>query len=58
MFHAFRRKAAFTAAAAGAALILGAGLAFAAGGWTIVAAPPTRGRSGAPRRSASAAASP
>jgi hypothetical protein len=41
MFRTFRPKAAFTVAAAGAALVLGAGSAFAAGGWTIVAAPPT-----------------
>jgi hypothetical protein len=41
MLGTFHRKAAFTVAAAGAALILGAGSALAAGGWTIVAAPPT-----------------
>jgi len=41
MLRTFHRKAAFTVAAAGAALILSAGLALAAGGWTIVAAPPT-----------------
>jgi hypothetical protein len=35
------RKAVVATAAAGAALILGAGPALAAGGWTIVAAPPT-----------------
>jgi hypothetical protein len=34
-------RAAFTVAAAGAALVLGAGSAFAVGGWTVVAAPPT-----------------
>jgi hypothetical protein len=41
MLGTFHRKAAFTLAAAGTALILGAGPALAAGGWTIVAAPPT-----------------
>src|SRR5215472_3256607 len=41
MLRTFHRKAAFTVAAAGAALILGAGSALAVGGWTIVAAPPT-----------------
>jgi hypothetical protein len=41
MLRTFHRKAAFTVAAAGAALILSAGLALAAGGWTIAAAPPT-----------------
>ena len=35
------RRAAFTVAAAGSALALGTGIAFAAGGWTVVAAPPT-----------------
>ena len=35
------RRAAFTVAAAGSALALGTGVAFAAGGWTVVAAPPT-----------------
>jgi hypothetical protein len=39
--HRFRWKSAFAAAAAGAAVILGAGTALAAGGWTVVAAPPT-----------------
>lgn len=41
MLRTFRRKAAFTVAAAGTTLILGTGPAFAAGGWTIAAAPPT-----------------
>jgi hypothetical protein len=41
MLRTFHRKAAFTVVAAGAAFILGAGPALAAGGWTIVAAPPT-----------------
>jgi hypothetical protein len=41
MLRIFRRRAAFTVAAAGAALILSASPALAAGGWTIVAAPPT-----------------
>ena len=36
-----RRKAVFTAAAAGTALVLGASAAFAAATWTIVTAPPT-----------------
>ena len=40
MPRTFHRKAAFTVAA-GAALIVSAGPALAAGGWTIVAAPPT-----------------
>jgi hypothetical protein len=39
--HRFRWKSAFTVAAAGAAVVLGAGTALAAGGWTIVAVPPT-----------------
>ncbi len=39
MLRTFHRKAAFTVAA-GAALIVSAGPALAAGGWTIVAAPP------------------
>jgi hypothetical protein len=39
--HRFRWKSAFAAAAAGAAVVLGAGTALAAGGWTVVAAPPT-----------------
>jgi hypothetical protein len=38
--HRFRWMSAFTVAAAGAAVVLGAGTALAAGGWTIVAAPP------------------
>lgn len=41
MLRTFHRKAALTVAAAAAALVLGIGPAFAAGGWTIVAAPPT-----------------
>lgn len=41
MLGTFHRRAAFSVAAAGAALILGAGPALAAAGWTIVAAPPT-----------------
>jgi len=41
MLRTFHRKAAFTVTAAGAALILSAGLALAAGAWTIVAVPPT-----------------
>jgi hypothetical protein len=41
MLRRFDRRAAFTLAAAGAALILGAGPALAAGGWTVVTAPPT-----------------
>ena len=41
MLRTFHRKAAFTVAAAGTVLILGAGPALAAGGWAIVAAPPT-----------------
>jgi hypothetical protein len=41
MLRAFHRRAAFTVAAAGAAIVLGAGSALAAGGWTVVAAPPT-----------------
>jgi hypothetical protein len=41
MLRIFHRKAAFTAAAAGTALIVSAGPALAAGAWTIVAAPPT-----------------
>ena len=40
MLRAFHRKAALTVAA-GAALIVSAGPALAAGGWTIAAAPPT-----------------
>ena len=40
MLRTLHRRAAFTVAAAGAALVLGAGSAFAVGGWTIVAAPP------------------
>jgi hypothetical protein len=41
MLCTFHRKAAFTITAAAAALTLSAGPALAAGGWTIVAAPPT-----------------
>jgi hypothetical protein len=41
MLRTFHRKAALTVAAAGIALILGAGPALAAGGWAIAAAPPT-----------------
>jgi hypothetical protein len=41
MLRALNRRAAFTVTAAGAALLLGAGPAFAAGGWTIASAPPT-----------------
>ena len=41
MLRTLHRRAAFTVAAAGAALVLGAGSAFAVGGWTIAAAPPT-----------------
>jgi hypothetical protein len=41
MLRTLHRKALFTAAVAGAALVLGAGSAFAAGGWTIVAVPST-----------------
>jgi hypothetical protein len=41
MLHALHRRAAFTVVAASTALVLGAGSAFAAGGWTIVTAPPT-----------------
>ena len=36
-----RSRAATTIAVTGAALLLGAGSAFAAGGWTVVTAPPT-----------------
>ena len=41
MLRALNRRAAFIVAAAGSALVLGAGTAFAAGGWTVVTAPPT-----------------
>jgi succinyldiaminopimelate transaminase len=41
MLRTFHARAAFTAAAAGAAMVLGAGSALAVGGWTVVAAPPT-----------------
>jgi hypothetical protein len=41
MLRTFHRRAAFTVAAAGAEIVLGAGSALAAGGWTVVAAPPT-----------------
>jgi hypothetical protein len=41
MLHALHRRAVFTVAAASTALVLSAGSAFAAGGWTIVTAPPT-----------------
>ena len=41
MLRILHRRAAFTVAAAGAALVLGSGSAFAVGGWTVVAAPPT-----------------
>jgi hypothetical protein len=41
MLRTLHRRAAFTVAVAGAALVLGAGSAFAVGGWTVVAAPPT-----------------
>jgi hypothetical protein len=41
MLRILHRKAAFTAAAAGTALIVSAGPALAAGAWTIVAMPPT-----------------
>ena len=41
MLRTLHRRAAFTVAAAGAALVLGAGSALAVGGWTIVTAPPT-----------------
>ena len=40
MLRIARRTAALTVAGAGAALILGTGPAVAAGGWTVVAAPP------------------
>ena len=36
-----RSRAATIIAATGAALLLGAGSAFAAGGWTVVTGPPT-----------------
>jgi len=41
MLRTSHRRASFTVAAAGTALILGVGPALAAGGWTITAAPPT-----------------
>jgi hypothetical protein len=41
MLRAFPRRAAFTVAAAGAAVALATGSALAVGGWTVVAAPPT-----------------
>jgi hypothetical protein len=41
MLRMLHRRVAFTAAAAGAALVLGVGPAFAASGWTVVTAPPT-----------------
>jgi len=41
MLRTLHRRAAFTVAAAGSALILGAGSALAASGWTVVTAPPT-----------------
>ena len=41
MLSMVRRRVTFTIAAAGAALVLGAGTSFAAGGWTVVTAPPT-----------------
>ena len=41
MLRTFHRKAAFAITAAATALILSAGAALAAGGWAIVAAPPT-----------------
>jgi hypothetical protein len=41
MLRTFHRKAAFTVAAAGAAIVLGASSALAVGAWTVVTAPPT-----------------
>lgn len=41
MLRMLHRRVTFTAAAAGAAFVLGAGPAFAASGWTVVTAPPT-----------------
>lgn len=41
MLRTFPRRAAFTVAAAGAAVALATGSALAVGGWTVVAAPPT-----------------
>ena len=41
MLRTFPRRAAFTVAAAGAAVALAAGSAFAAGTWAVVTAPPT-----------------
>jgi hypothetical protein len=41
MLRTRNRRAAFIVAAAGSALVLGAGAAFAATGWTVVTAPPT-----------------
>jgi len=41
MLRTLHRRAAFTVAAAGAAIVLGAGSALAVGGWTVVTAPPT-----------------
>jgi hypothetical protein len=41
MLRTFHRRAAFMVAAAGSALALGTGAAFAATGWTVVTAPPT-----------------
>ena len=41
MLRTLHRRAAFMVAAAGSALALGAGAAFAAAGWTVVTAPPT-----------------
>jgi hypothetical protein len=41
MLRIFHRRAAFTVAAAGAAVALATGSALAVGGWTVAAAPPT-----------------
>jgi len=41
MLRIFHARTAFTIAAAGTAIVLGAGSALAAGGWTVVTAPPT-----------------
>ncbi len=41
MLRTFHRRAAFTVSAAGAAIVLGAGSAFAVGTWAVVTAPPT-----------------
>ena len=41
MLRTFHPRAAFMVAAAGAAIVLGAGSALAVGGWTVAATPPT-----------------